>query len=91
MGEILKCKSTPKLTLCITTDDSKSHKININIIRDGKIINSDKILTPAEYTYVEKTPEREGIQGQKSYYRIELISDSGAKIVTNPIFFIEFH
>ncbi|OIO74058.1 MAG: hypothetical protein AUJ85_06540 [Elusimicrobia bacterium CG1_02_37_114] len=86
MGEILKCKSTPKLTLCITTGDSKSHKININIIRNGEIVKSDKILTPAEYTYMDKTSEGEGIQGQKSYYRIELISDSGAKIVTNPIF-----
>ncbi|MDI6641666.1 MAG: hypothetical protein QME68_05075, partial [Elusimicrobiota bacterium] len=83
LGETLRCSSAPKMIFSISTSDGNPRPARISLISSGKVIQVFERTIPAEIELqLEISSEKKG------YYRIEVTSTEGTKLVSNPIFFI---
>lgn len=81
MGDEFSCYGNPLIH--ITGSFQEPDKIKVDLIRNGKIIQRFSIEeSPFEIEFSDESVE----SGEKTYYRLYIESNSGSKIITNPIF-----
>jgi len=82
IGDTLITETRPRINFSVSFSDGKRRKVNVKLIRSGKIIREFIGLTPMERRFYDYSlPE-----GEKSYYRLDIETEYPHKILTNPIF-----
>ncbi len=81
MGEEIQLESPPKIHIALALKQPAANRVNIRLIRSGRLIRTFSGSLPMEIEVVD-TDVR---PGEKNYYRID-VSGHG-KLVSNPIFF----
>jgi hypothetical protein len=81
MGEELKVKETPIINGKLSALDGSSQEITITILRHGKIAWTFEGQTPLDFHLIDQ----DGWSG-KTYYRLDVKSDTGGHLLSNPIF-----
>ena len=79
MGETLVTSHFPVIKFRISYNSEKQKRMNIFLIRGGRLIHTFKSDTPIEVEYVDE----EVPSGVKTYYRL---FDSKNQLTSNPIF-----
>ena len=83
MGEEISVKGTPILEGRISALDGSGQNVSISIFRGGKQTWSFKGQTPLDF-HLE---DQDGWNG-KSYYRLDVQSTTGGRLLSNPIFVV---
>jgi hypothetical protein len=82
-GDEIICNGKPLIKIRLTHNPvSKSAKVTIKLIKEGKLIKEYNESSPCEITFDDNLP---GV-GVKTYYRVDVTDEFGGKIVSNPIF-----
>ncbi|MFQ5692605.1 MAG: hypothetical protein ACE5IM_06135, partial [Nitrospinota bacterium] len=81
-GEALKFKGPPKISFQISTEDGKSVKVKVKLIRLGEVIKFIEGPTPLRVDYTD--PDE--IKATSLYYRIDAKVNNREHLITNPVF-----
>ena len=83
MGEKISFKTNPVIKISIAHEQPIDKQIKVRLIRNSKIMEEFSGNSQIEIEYEDK----EVIEGQRYYYRIDVISQNGSQLISNPIFF----
>ena len=78
MGETIKLKNSPEVSIKISSSDKGNYTIKVRLIRSGELINTFSGTTPFVVNFEDDYVE----PGKQIYYRIDI----PGKLVSNPIF-----
>ena len=80
-GEKLSTAGRPYAVLCdLRASDAGRHNVTLDVIRNGVVIETYHLVSPFSLSIPGSA------KPGKSYYRLEITAENGAKIVTNPVF-----
>jgi hypothetical protein len=81
MGEDIRVKGTPVLNGKLSAIDGSRQTVTVSIIRHGKSAWTFKGQTPLDFHLIDQ----DGWSG-KTYYRLDVKSETGGHLLSNPIF-----
>jgi len=81
MGDSIDLSGNAALRISGHFADGRSEMVEVNLIKNGDIIETFEVMSPVEIDYLDK----DSSEGKKIYYRLE-IHYPGGILVTNPIF-----
>lgn len=82
MGEEISLKVSPLIKISVAALKKNSGEIKVNLIRSGNIISTFNGQSPLNINYQDGYFK----EGEKVYYRLEILADTYSRIITNPIF-----
>ena len=78
MGDTIELNSKPEININVSSSDQKAHKVDVRVIRSGKLIKTLSKTTP----FVVNFKDDYFNPGEQIYYRLDI----PGKLVSNPIF-----
>ena len=81
MGEEISVKGSPVIQGQLSAFDGSSQKVKVSIIRHGKTAWAFEGQTPLDFHLIDQ----DGWSG-KTYYRLDVKSETGGHLLSNPIF-----
>jgi hypothetical protein len=81
-GESIISKTPPEVRLEISTEDGSTQDLTVQLIRNGRVIQTFRGETPYRTQYTDSDPAARG----KMYYRVDAKVSRSEHLLTNPIF-----
>src|SRR3989339_410266 len=81
-GRELPYDGKPRIVISLEASDAGQHPAKINIIKNGKLLNTMHVTLPGRFAFEDFSEIEDG----KSYYRVFVDAGYPNYIITNPVF-----